>query len=441
MTRPWGLAAVLVAAVGGAASTRFPLLTVVALAGLVAVVAVARSRPAATALLLPLCLLPYAVGASGLLLGPSDALLLLLGGALLLDWAIGAEPGPLLGPLAVPAAAFVAWTAMSAAWAADPLAVVVEAGQRAAFVLVGMAVVRALPGDGRAVRRALVGLVGGCAVLGAATVVSGVLAGQWLHVHALGMHKNWLGFVLSFGLVVLVAVGFDHRRPPVGLRVAAGLPIALGLGLSGSRGGWIGALAGITVIVVLQRPTFAWPALSAAVIATVLVLVAAPGVATEGIDVSTPDTSAGVRLRTWSSGVEAIQERPLLGHGAGNFRAVVKDRGSQVDPNNVVLLTWAETGAAGVAFLAWFVSAVFRLAAANSRAARGTPVLANTAGAAIVAAALAHAQFDMFWTRGVALATFMGMGLVLWCHRHGGTTPTHPALASRPHRSPMVSAS
>jgi putative inorganic carbon (HCO3(-)) transporter len=441
MTRPWALAAVLLAAVGGAASTRFPLVTVVALAGLVAVVAVARNRPAATAFLLPLCLLPYALAAGGLLLGPSDALLIVLGGALLLDFAIGRQPGPLLGPLAVPAVAFVAWTAMSAAWAADPLAVVVEAGQRAAFVLVGMAVVRALPGDGRAVRHALVGLVGGCAVLGAATVVSGVLAGQWLHVHALGMPKNWLGFVLSFGLVVLVAFGFEGQHRSAMVWSATGLPITLGLALSGSRGGWIGALVGIAVIVVLQRPAFAWPALSAAVVATALVLVAAPGVATERIDVSTPDTSAGMRLRTWSSGVEAIQQRPLLGHGAGNFRAVVKDRGWQVDPNNVLLLTWAETGVLGVAFLIWLVVAAFRLAAANSRVVRGTQGVANVAGAAIVAAALAHAQFDMFWNRGVALATFMGMGLVLWCHRHGGATRTPPALASRPYPSPMVSRS
>ncbi|MBW3614452.1 MAG: O-antigen ligase family protein [Actinobacteria bacterium] len=434
MSRLWGLAAVLLAAVGGAASTRFPLLTVAALAGIVAVVAVSRNRAMATAALLPLCLLPYAVGLGGLLLGPSDALLIVVAGALLLDWALGHEPGPLLGPLAVPAVAFVVWTAMSAAWAADPVAVMVEAAQRAAFVLGGMAVVHALPADGRAVRRAVVALVAGCVVLGAATAVTGALQGRWLHVYALGMHKNWLGFMLSFGLVALVALAFEgERRSPI-VWLAAGLPITVGLLMSGSRGGWIGALAGTAVIVVLQRPLLGWPALSAAAAAIALLFLAAPGLTTERIDVSTADTSAGTRLRTWSSGVEAIRERPILGHGAGNFVAVIKDRGSQVDPNNLTLLAWAETGIFGLLFLAALFAGAFRLALSNSSLVTGTESLANTAGAGIVMAALAHAQFDMFWTRGVALSTFMAVGLVLWSHRQlavGGSIQPHaPAVVS-----------
>lgn len=418
MTRFSSAGAVVLGAVAGAASTRFPLLTVAAAAGLVLVVAVSRNRPAATAALLPLCLLPYAVAVGGLLLGPSDALLLVVGGLLVVDWALGHEREPLLGALAVPAVAFVAWTASSAAWAADPQAVMIETAQRAAFVLGGIAVVRTLPLDGRAVRGALLGLVAGCTVLGGATVVTGLFRGEWLHVYALGMHKNWLGFVLSFGFVVLVALRVNGEPRPAMLWLIPGLTITLGLLMSGSRGGWIGALAGTVVIIAVRRPALAWPALSLATVAMVLLFVAAPGLTTERIDVSTPDTSAGMRLRTWSSGVEAVRERPLLGHGAGNFRAVVKDRGSQVDPNNLALLTWAETGVVGLLILAWLVASALRLAVGTARVTTGTASLGSTAGAAIFTAALAHSQFDMFWTRGVALATFMALGLVLWSRRH-----------------------
>lgn len=415
--RWWVAAAILVAGVGGAASTQWPVVAITAVAGFAAVVAVARNRPAATAVLLPLCLLPYALPAAGLLLGPSDALLVVVGALLLLDWATGQEPGPLLGPLAVPAAGFVAWTAMSVAWADDPVAVGVEAAQRAAFVLVGMAVVRAMPGDGTAVRGSLRALVAGCVLLGAATAVTGALQGKWLHVYALGMHKNWLGFVLSFGLVTLVAIGFEGGRRRPAVAVTAGIAITLGLLMSGSRGGWIGALAGTAIVVLLRRPGLGWPALSAAAVATALVFVAAPGLTTERIDVSTPDTSAGMRLRTWSSGVDAIRERPILGHGAGNFRAVVETRGSQVDPNNLILLTWAETGIVGLLFLGWLVVGTFRLSVTTASDGGETASLAGAAGGGIVAAAIAHAQFDMFWTRGVALATFMAIGLVLWSQR------------------------
>lgn len=427
MTRWWMLSALALAAVGGAASTRFPALTVAALAGIVLVLAASRNRSAATAVLLPLCVLPYAVPLGGLLLGPSDALLLVLAGLLLLDWALGHEQGPLLGPLAVPAVAFVTWTAMSAAWAADPRAVLVETAQRAAFVLLGIAVVRCLPADGRTVRAALVGLVAGCAALGAATVVTGAMQGVWLHVYALGMHKNWLGFVLSFGLVALVALRVHGELAAGALWLTAGLAITLGLAMSGSRGGWIGALAGSVMVLVLRRPGLAWPAVSAATVAIAVVLLVAPGATTERIDVSTVDSSAGMRLRTWSSGVDAIRERPLLGQGTGNFRAVVKDRGTQVDPNNLLLLTWAETGILGLLALLWLVAAAVRLAVTTAIVATGTASLANTAGAAIVAAALAHAQVDMFWTRGVALATFMAMGLIVWAHRHRNwTRPIRP---------------
>ncbi|MEX2659934.1 MAG: O-antigen ligase family protein [Acidimicrobiales bacterium] len=436
MNRCWALAAVVLAALGGAASTRFPGLTVAAFAGLVVVLAATRNRPAATAVLLPLCLLPYAVPIGGLLLGPSDALLLVVAGLLLLDWALGHEPGSLLGPLALPAVAFVTWTAMSAAWAADPRAVLVETAQRAAFVLGGIAVVRNLPADGRAVRAGLVGLVAGAAALGSATVVTGALQGTWLHVYALGMHKNWLGFVLSFGFVVLVALRVHGELAAPSLWVTAGVAITLGLAMSGSRGGWIGALAGAVMIVVLHRPGLAWPALSLVAVATVLLLVVAPAATTERIDVSTPDTSAGMRLRTWSSGVEAIREEPVLGHGAGNFRAVVKNRGTQVDPNNLMLLAWAETGVFGLVILVWLVAAAARLAVGIGAVATGTPSLANAAGAAIATAALAHAQVDMFWNRGIALATFMAFGLVAWSHRRCRVDGHHraypPAVVTAP---------
>lgn len=424
MSRLWTLGALVLAAVGGAASTRFPALTVAALAGLVLVLAASRNRPAATAVLLPLCVLPYAVPLGGLLLGPSDALLLVLAGLLLLDWALGHERGPVLGPLAVPAVTFVTWTAMSAAWAADPRAVLVETAQRAAFVLLGIAVVRSLPADGRAVRAALVGLVGGCAALGTATVVSGAMQGVWLHVYAFGMHKNWLGFVLPFGFVGLVALRVHGELAARALWVTAGLAITLGLAMSGSRGGWVGALAGTIMILVLHRPGLAWPAVSAATVAIVLLLLVAPALTTERVDVSTADTSAGMRLRTWSSGVAAIQERPLLGYGAGNFRAVVENRGTQVDPNNILLLAWAETGVFGLLALVWLVAAAVRLAVTSAAVATGTASLANTAGAAMMTTALVHAQFDMFWTRGVALATFMAMGLVVWSHRHRSGSDT-----------------
>lgn len=438
------VAGALAGAVSGLAAVTLGTVAILAGAATVAVVGAMLDRPAATVVLLPVCLLPYGLTVGGLAVGPSDALLLAVGAVLLVDWAAGRQPGPLLGRLAAPAAGFVAWTAASAAWAAEPGRVVVETAQRAALVLLGIAVVQALPADGRAVRRAVVGLVAGSAALGAATTVTGAVQGRWFAVYALGMHKNWLGFVLSFGLMALVALAVAETRRPRGVTAAAGVLIASGLVLSGSRGAWVGTLAALAVVAALSRPALGWPAASVAAVAVALILVAAPGNVFSAFDDPDPDTSAGTRVLTWSSGLETVRAHAALGVGAGNFRTVVKDRGAQVDPNNLVLLTWAETGVIGVVLLGGLVVATMRTATASARRRpHGEPVhrLANLAGAGIFVASLAHAQFDMFWTRGVALATFMGAGLVLWAHRHTRTPPGAglPAVPAPPRLAVMSS--
>jgi FtsH-binding integral membrane protein len=91
------------------------------------------------------------------------------------------------------------------------------------------------------------------------------------------------------------------------------------------------------------------------------------------------------------------------------------------------LLTWAETGIFGLLLLGWLVLGALRMAARNARTLTGTAALANTAGCALFASAIAHAQFDIFWTRGIALLTFMGMGLVLWANRQEHHSLSEPA--------------
>jgi O-antigen ligase len=435
-TWTWTAAAVVLAAVGGLASARSPIITILALAGFISFVAVSHNRPAATIVLFPLTFLPWAAGVFGQLIGPSDLLLILLGGTLLVEWATGRQDGSLLGHLSAPAIGFVAWTAASAVWAADPLSVAIETTQRAAFIGLGIAVVHALPTDGRVVRRGLGGMVALAAVLGAVETVAAIVTHTYLHVYGLGIHKNWYGFVLPFGIMVLAALAFEQRRRVTGRWLVPLLPMVTGLAVSGSRGGWIGTLVGLTVIVIFHRPAFAWPAITAGVLAVGLVFVAAPQLTTDKIDTSTADTSAGMRMRTWAEGVRAVKEAPLFGEGAGNFVAVVKDRGSQVDPNNLTLLTWAETGIFGLAFLGWLFVAAARTAARNARTLTGTAALANTAGAAIFVSSVAHAQFDMFWTRGVALLTFMGIGLIVWASRQVNPSASEPSRSLIPLGAP-----
>lgn len=409
-----------------------------AVAGLaLLVVALPGRRAGATALLLPLCLLPHGIRVGDLWVSASDVLVMVLGALLLLERATGADRGPLLGPLAFPAVAFVAWTAASSLWAADPTAALVEAVQRFGFVVVGVALVAALPRDGRHVRLALLGFVGGAAVLGTVTVLTGVVQGRYLSVYAAGMHKNAIGYLLSMALVAAVAWGLapPGRHPARRWVVPAGGLILAGLIMSGSRGGWVGAVVALAVVLILRRPhAVTAVAVSAVLAVTALTLLVPPDVVSDRAGFDTPHSAADVRAQTWGQGLESITSEPLLGIGAGNFRASVRRQGVQVDPNNLLLLTWAETGVPGLLLLLGLLGGCLGLAWRRARRlpSHGTATTASLAGAGMLVAAVAHAQLDMFWSRGTALAAFLGVGLVLWAHHHVTDRDTAEIVAGVP---------
>jgi O-antigen ligase len=315
----------------------------------------------------------------------------------------------------------VAWTLASAAWAASPAKALQEAAQRLEFTVVGVALVAALPVDGRHAHRALAGLTVGAAALGIATVGIGLAEHRYLGVYPLGIHKNAAGSLLSYGLVAtlglrLAAPGRSARR----WLAAAGLATLAGLVFTGSRGAWIGSLLALATVVAMRRPGLVWPvATVTVVVATLFLLVLPPETLGQEAGVHDRYSTAAVRAETWHQGVEAIEAHPLLGVGAGNFVARLAGRVLQVDPNNLFLLTWAETGLPGLALLLWFLAGCLRLAWRNVRAASSpkVPVAANAAGVAMLVDAVVHAQFDIFWVRGTALAAFLGAGLVVWASR------------------------
>jgi len=397
-------------------------------------VVVARQSDVAT-LLLPLCLLPYALNVGGLFMSISDLLVLGLAGCLLLGGLGAGNARSFAGPLTIPAAGFVAWTLASAVWSASPRAAVIEAVQRLEFVVFGVAVMAALPVDGRQARRALVGLVTGAAVLGVTTVIVGVVEHRYVGVYPVGLHKNAAGSLLSYGL--LAALGIKLAMTPTGWKarwLATGsLATLAGLVLTGSRGAWVGTVVAAAAVVALRRPQLAWPTASVTVVLVALFfLLVPPEVASRKAGFGEQFSTATVRAETWQDGVEAIVANPLLGVGAGNFITHFSEHSAQGDPNNLFLLTWAETGLPGLALLAWFLGATLALARRTARAlpAREVPAAANLAGAALLITAVVHAQFDLFWTRGTGLAAFLGAGLVVWAAR--AVAPMTPA--SRPGR-------
>jgi O-antigen ligase len=378
-------------------------------------------RSDTTALILPLCLVPFTVSAGGVYASPSDLLVVGVGCCLLLAVAAGFEDQQLGNPLTLPALAFVAWTLISASWSAVPLKAVVDAAQRLEFTVLGVALIAALPLDGRHIRRTLAGFAVGATALGLATVVVGFAEHRLIGVYPLGIHKNAAGSLLSYGL--LAAIGLRLAVPCGAIDrwlVAACLAIATGLVFTGSRGAWVGTLVAAATMVVLRRRHLLWPVTSTTVVVVALfLLVLPPDTLADHAGFDERYTTASVRADTWGEGVRVIAADPVMGVGAGNFVARIDGKIFQADPNNVFLLTWAETGLPGLLLLLWLLVACVRLAWGNARAAAGpgTAMAASQIGVTLLVSAVVHGQFDIFWTRGTGLAAFLGAGLVAWAYR------------------------
>ena len=394
-------------------------------------------RSAATALLLPLCLVPYAIRAGAVFVSASDLLIMGLACCLAIAAAAGLEPARAPNPLLTPGLAFVAWTMASTVWADAPAKTMMDTTQRLEFVVCGVALMAALPAAGHHVYRALAGLAAGAAILGVTTVIVGVVENRYLGVYPIGLHKNAAGSMLSYGLIA--ALGLRLAASPRQRRrwvTAAGLAALVGLIITGSRGAWVGTLVAMAAVVVMRRPWLVWPVASVTVVAVALfLLVLPPETLSTNLGFQERFSTASVRSETWQQGVTTIAAHPLLGVGAGNFVARYNGESLQADPNNLFLLTWAETGLPGLALLVWFLGACLRLAWRNARARSGPgiPVAANVAGVALLVTAIVHAQFDIFWARGTGLAAFLGAGLVVWAGR--ATTPEE-----EPSRAPTLTA-
>jgi O-antigen ligase len=411
----------ILAVLAAMASVRLgPVVPVLVAAPVLAIVLVTR-RADATVLLLPLCLVPFAVSAGGMYASASDLLVVGLGCCLLLAVAAGFERQRFGTPLTVPALAFVSWTLMSAVWAAVPAKAMVDAGQRLEFTVLGVGLMAALPLHGRHTRRALAGFVAGAAALGLATVIVGFAEHRLIGVYPLGIHKNAAGSLLSYGLLAAVGLRVAVPRGTLDRWLGAGcLVIAAGLVFTGSRGAWVGTLVAGAIMLVLRRRHLLWPVTSITVVVVALfLLLLPPDTLAEQAGFQERYSTAAVRADTWGEGYRTIAANPVLGVGAGNFIARIDGKNFQADPNNVFLLTWAETGLPGLLLLLWLLAACLRLAWRNARASSGpgTATAASQIGLALLVSAVVHGQFDVFWTRGTGLAAFLGAGLVAWAHR------------------------
>lgn len=222
---------------------------------------------------------------------------------------------------------------------------------------------QSMPGSAR---WALYGFLASATITALAAIAQGPLglggtqAEGVLRVQAWYPSANHLALMLGRAWPFLLAGALASRR---WLWVPAGL-VGVGLLLTFSTGGWLGALAATLAVVVClgrARRALSIAGLSAAALAIVGAL-AAGGRLPERLNPLRQ--TGGFRLDLWQSALEMLRDHPLLGVGLDNFAYLYQQYylrpGAAAEPNlshphNWVLDFWLSLGLPGVLAFVWLV--------------------------------------------------------------------------------------
>jgi O-antigen ligase len=207
-------------------------------------------------------------------------------------------------------------------------------------------------------------VVAGCAVAG----VDGLfdLSAGGGHRLALGSVENpvpaaeYLGACLALTLGLLIAESGSRARAVCA--VLAGALFSVCLLLTKSRGPMIGTAAGGVLVLAagLRKKIYAALLMLAIVVAAVWFAAANPESRMSGVGL-TGSRSASYRVYTWRETTQLIADRPILGHGFGNFAelgVVYEDEAWKLGVENAHS-TWmhaaCETGLLGAGVLTAFL--------------------------------------------------------------------------------------
>ena len=393
---------------------------------------------------------------SGIKAGPLSATDLLLAGAVALWFADGVrrrsvrlEPATLSGWIAVYLAALLlsAYTAVNLSEATSEVIKWIE------LLLVVWLVGQTLtPAQSRWLVLAL--LVGGAAqgALGVYQFIlrigpdAFVLLGRFMRAagsfHQPNPYAGYLGLTLPVALSLALWGGLTVRRTSVLLY--SGLAGVLGAGLlaSWSRGGWLGALAGVGLVVLLRSKRMLiaglvgllalllWgamgglsPALLPAPIADRLADVPAYlGVGIEQIvaqPVNDENFSVIERLAHWLAAERMWESAPWLGVGPGNYATVYPAvrlpfwEDALGHAHNVYLNVLAETGLIGLAaYLLMWVGIIGWLWRQSRQQIAGSWEQALLVGVlGVVAHLTVHQLFDNLYVQGIQLQLALWLGV------------------------------
>ena len=286
--------------------------------------------------------------------------------------------------LACVLALFLAWSALSLAWAND-----VDAAQTALIRYLLNAVLLLIVFTAVSERRHVSWIYWAFSIGGVASMIYGVVLapadpGDLGRVQGAGVDSNDLAIVLVAGMILAAALAVTSERHPAKLTAAAiSLLCGIGVVMTFSRTGLFTlalALIGGLMFASRRRGRTAAVAILVIAAAGAYLLFAAPPEARERI--TTVGNGSG-RTDLWTVAWRMVEDKPVLGVGAGNFpvssfnyvlepgavdaRYLISPTGLLQVAHSSYLEVMAELGAVGFAL---FICAMILPVAATARAAR-----------------------------------------------------------------------
>ena len=224
----------------------------------------------------------------------------------------------------------------------------------------------------------------------------------------LGLNKNGTGASLGTAMLVCTELWFAAKtqRRKVQLAWALGI-IAAGLVFSLSRGAWIGALAGLMVILGLRREFTLL--LKVGVVMAIVVAILWQFVPEDkkeyAFDFSSTRYSIHARYESIDLAQRYFEKSPIWGVGVGLRK--------QVDATNVFWFTLAETGILGLVTFLLIHAVFFRMVWITQKRIPHTDIRYSLValGAALVLSKFGHGMVDHYWTRGHLLVAWAAAGM------------------------------
>jgi O-antigen ligase len=273
-------------------------------------------------------------------------------------------------------AAWMGWAVLSLFWTLDWDATMVRAGTYLQLLAAVWLIWELGVSESRIIAL-LQAYVGGTVMLAAVTIYNwflgitasdlarragNVRASQSLRFTAEGVNANDLGMMLALSLPIAFYMVAKRPRSSWASLAQAGL-CAVALLLSGSRGSFIAALAGLILFPIALRYL---PAPKAWLAAGAFVAAAAAGVAIlpqetvlRFLAIGTEITEGTLTHRTtlWMAGLNAFRDHPFVGAGAGAYASITARAVSRaLVAHNTFVSVLVELGIVGAALLAMILA-------------------------------------------------------------------------------------